>query len=86
MHRTQVQLTEAQVESLKGMAARRDASLAELIREAVDQYLRRERPIDPAARRRRLMALAGKHRSGRTDGGARHDEILAEEWHDWEKR
>ena len=39
MIRTQIQLSEDQVEKLKEVGAQRDVSLAEMIRQAVDQWI-----------------------------------------------
>jgi hypothetical protein len=46
MRRTQVYLTDDQVRRLKRAARRRDVSMAELIRRAVDALLRRDGSAD----------------------------------------
>jgi hypothetical protein len=50
--RTQIQLTEAQYAALKGQAEARGCSLAEAIRQAVDNWL--QRPATPS--RQELLA------------------------------
>ena len=76
MIRTQIQLTESQAEVLKNAAARRGVSMAELIRQSVDQFLVSE----PSQEDLRLRAaqVAGRFRSGKKDISIRHDEYLSE--------
>jgi hypothetical protein len=47
MRRTQVYLTDDQIQRLKKTARRRDVSMAELIRRAVEAFLRRDGSADP---------------------------------------
>jgi hypothetical protein len=47
MRRTQVYLTDEQIEALQRTAARRRLSMAELIRQALDAFLKREAAGDP---------------------------------------
>jgi Arc/MetJ-type ribon-helix-helix transcriptional regulator len=78
MMRLQVQLTDVQVERLRGLAASGRVSLSELVRQGIDRLV--ACPLEPSAeeRRRRALAAAGRHRSGRRDVSARHDAHLAE--------
>jgi hypothetical protein len=78
MVRAQVQLTERQVEVLKRRAHRDKVSFAELIRRAVDLFCLQERELPTEDRRRRALALMGRHGSGDSRGSADHDRILAE--------
>ena len=78
MIRTQIQLTEAQAQTLKAMAAARRTSVAALIRQGVDHLIRQSGNIDMAERRRRAIAAAGRFRSGQSDVSAAHDRHLAE--------
>ena len=78
MVRTQIQLTEEQMKSLKKLAGERHVSLAELIRQGVDAVLRSSGAITIEERRRRAIAAAGRFRSGRRDLSAKHDQHLAE--------
>ena len=77
MIRTQIQLTEEQASKLKRLAAARHVSMAEVIREAVDQLPERD---DRAERFARALAAAGTGRDveGKTDVAVRHDEYLAD--------
>ena len=78
MIRTQIQLTEQQVQNLKSLANARGVSMAELIREGVDSLLKAQQGIDLAERRRRAVAAAGMFQSDVSDLGANHDRYLAE--------
>ena len=78
MVRTQIQLTEAQAESLKKLAHRHGLSVAELVRRGVDQVLASGLSVD-ADRKKRKAAAAGRFRSGRKDASVRHDHYLAED-------
>ena len=78
MVRTQIQLTEEQARRLKAVAGARGVSMAELIRQSVDSFVRTTGGIDPAERRKRAMAIAGRFRSGVADLGRNHDRYLDE--------
>ena len=78
MVRTQIQLTEEQAARLKRAAARRGVSMAELIRQGLDALLAQGGPPPRDEIYRRARQAAGKHRSGKTDISARHDEYLTE--------
>lgn len=78
MVRTQIQLSEEQARALKDMAAKYDVSMAELIRQAVDDWLRSTETIDRDERKRRAIAAAGRFRSDVSDLSMAHDRYLAE--------
>jgi ABC-type taurine transport system substrate-binding protein len=78
MIRTQIQLTEEQAQALKTLAAARRTSVADLIRQSVDEWLRQTIGMDLAERRRRAIAAAGRFLSGQADISSRHDDYLAE--------
>ena len=78
MIRTQIQLTEAQAQTLKTMAAARRSSVAELIRQSVDHLIRQSGSIDVEERRRRAIAAAGRFHSGQSNVSTEHDRHLAE--------
>jgi Arc/MetJ-type ribon-helix-helix transcriptional regulator len=78
MVRTQIQLTEEQSVLLRGIARRRQASMAELVREGVDMVIQRETQPDREQRLAALRAIAGKYHSGLTDVGRNHDKYLEE--------
>jgi hypothetical protein len=73
-----VQLTNDQVRALKELAHRENTPVAELIRRAVDYWLRSASPISLDERRRRAIAAAQGFHSGITDVSERHDDYLAE--------
>ena len=78
MIRTQIQLSEQQAKALKKLAILRKVSVAELIRQAVDEQLRAVGPVDPEERKRRAIAAGGRFNSGLGDLAANHDQYLAE--------
>jgi predicted DNA-binding protein len=78
MIRTQIQLTEEQSEALKQLSAREGKSVAELVRQGIDQLLRSQRAVDSAELRRQALAVAGQFHSGDEDLAAEHDRQAAE--------
>jgi Ribbon-helix-helix domain len=80
MVRTQIQLTEEQYKRLKAMSHQQGISIAEIVRQSVDEYTKRRETdhVDPDERRRRAMAVAGRFNSGLSDISVNHDEYLAE--------
>ena len=78
MIRTQIQLTEEQSHALKSLAARRGVSVAELIRQSVDSFIRSSTGLNVHERRLRAIAAAGRFRSGQDDIAMNHDHYLAE--------
>ena len=78
MIRAQIQLTEDQARILKALAAKRKSSVAELIRQSVDNLIRETSEVDMAERRQRAIAAAGRFHSGRTDISTHHDDYLTE--------
>ena len=77
MIRTQIQLTEKQSEALRRLAAARGRSIADLVRQGVDLYLRTEGRRDREELIRRALKAAGRFSSGSSDGSAEHDRHLA---------
>jgi hypothetical protein len=78
MIRTQIQLTQEQLEVLRAKAVRLNLSVAELVRRAVDAYVAAEIAPSLEERRRRAREAAGRFGSGKTNIGRRHDDYLAE--------
>jgi Arc/MetJ-type ribon-helix-helix transcriptional regulator len=70
MVRTQVRLTNAQVEFLRRLSSATGQSISELVRKAVDH--------DLAERRERTLRVLGKFSSGLSDVSIRHDDYRAE--------
>jgi hypothetical protein len=80
MVRTQVQLTETQLEKLRKIAAESGQSIAELVRLGVELYLHSRQVPDRQAKRERAMRSIGKFNSGLSDVGRNHDLYLAEDF------
>ncbi|MBW2266769.1 MAG: ribbon-helix-helix domain-containing protein, partial [Deltaproteobacteria bacterium] len=59
MVRTQIQITEELSSLLKKIAAQRSISIAELIRQGIDFYLRIHDTVSLEERRKRAVAAAG---------------------------
>jgi hypothetical protein len=79
MIRTQVQLTETQNRLLEELRARRHVSKAELLRQAVDEFLARvAAEVGLDEQRAKALRVVGRYHSGRTDVSVRHDDHLAE--------
>ncbi len=79
MLRTQIQLTEQQVASLKARAAAEGISMAELIRRSIDLALTSSLLPEPSNQTQRAMAVAGRFCSGLGDLAENHDKYLAED-------
>ena len=78
MIRTQIQLTERQHELLKRMAREENASMAELIRRAVDLLEKRRTGRSAEEIRERAKAAIGRFHSGLSDLAEKHDEYFAD--------
>lgn len=79
MVRTQIQLTEEQYRQLKKRAAAEGVSMAELIRNGVERFLRIPGGLTDDELRAGARRLMGKFRSGESDIARRHDDYLAED-------
>ena len=78
MVRTQIQLTERQAKALKSLAKDRGVSMAEIIRQSIETYLKTTPRVDLAERKQRAIAIAGRFKSNVPDLGTNHDRYLAE--------
>ena len=78
MVRTQIQLTEEQARKVKRIAARRGVSMAEVIRDAVEEAIRSNRQGVREEKRTRALEILGKFRSGKRDVSEKHDTYLSE--------
>jgi len=76
MIRTQISLTEAQVRRLRREARRRHASVAAVIRDAIDRVVPDE-DARQSDRIDRLLAAAGSAASGTGSVARDHDAVLA---------
>jgi len=77
MRRTQVQLTDEQLQRLRELAERQGRTVAEVIRESVDTYIARAQRDDEELKAR-AIAIGGRFRSGVGDIAENHDEYLAQ--------
>ncbi|MDY7095073.1 MAG: ribbon-helix-helix protein, CopG family [Acidobacteriota bacterium] len=78
MIRTQIQLTEEQARELKRLAATEQRSMAEMIRQSVDAFLRTSAARGTSDRRHRALAAIGRFRSDVDDLAREHDRYLSE--------
>jgi predicted DNA-binding protein len=77
--RTQIQLTDEQLQGLKQLSAAQGRSLADLVRDGVDRVLRqRESSSRGDLMRRAATAAFGRFGSGQADLARRHDDHFAE--------
>ena len=76
--RTQISLTEAQMDLLRREARRRNTSIAAIIRDAVDATVS-DGDFDRITEQRRAFGLAGVFSSGQSDTSEHHDKVLGEE-------
>ena len=77
MIRTQIQLTDQQMEALRRRSQRENVSVAELVRRAIDAFARAEPPGRREVRDQAMRA-AGRFASGVRDTSNHHDEALAD--------
>ncbi len=78
MVRTQIQLTEIQIESLRELSAATGRSIADLTREAVTAYLQRRGVKSREMLIEQAIGAAGQFASGTVDVSANHDSYLSE--------
>ena len=78
MIRTQIQLTETQMRTLKSLSIIRGVSMAELIRNSIDEFVQKLGVVDDAEQRRRAVQASGRYNSGRSDIASNHDDYLEE--------
>lgn len=78
MVRTQIQLTEKQSDLLKKMAMTQTLSIAEIIRQAVDNYIKSNIVINTEERIKKVLELSEKYNDseGKRDVSKKHDDYL----------
>lgn len=76
--RTQIQLDEKQYQALKQRALQEGVSVSELIRRATDYLILEEKRELSPFRRRKIIEILGKYRSGQSDISEKHDQYFAE--------
>jgi hypothetical protein len=78
MVRTQVQLTEEQMQALRELSASTGRSIADLVRQGLELYLGARHQPTRDERIQRALQVAGRFASGRHDIGKEHDRHLAD--------
>lgn len=78
MVRTQVQLTERQLDALRQLAGESGKSIAELVRLGVELYLASQHRLGRKEQVERARKIAGQFSSGVGDVGTHHDRHLSE--------
>jgi Arc/MetJ-type ribon-helix-helix transcriptional regulator len=78
MVRTQVQVTQEQLEKLRSKARTCDVSVSELVRRCVDRFLDDTPAEARRARWNQALAAVGRFRSKDRDVSANHDKYLAD--------
>jgi Arc/MetJ-type ribon-helix-helix transcriptional regulator len=84
MIRTQIQLTEEQSRRIKSVARQENISMAQAIRDAIDDWLERRSELTEAERWERSLGVVGRYRSGLSDLAEDHDRYLAEAYEDYQ--
>lgn len=80
MVRTQIQMKEEQIKKLKRLASAEHRSVAELIRQAVDNFITVKGGMDIKERQKRAVAAAGRFHSRLSDLSEAHDKYLAKDY------
>ena len=75
---TQIQLTDEQYRALRELARDSSVSMAEIIRESVELYLRQNNFQSMEEKRRRALEVGGQFGSGLGDLAEQHDRYLDE--------
>ncbi len=78
MVRTQIQLSTKQLEALRRLSAATGRSIADLVRQGVDEVLAETRAVAPEDRAQRAKRVAGLFASGSADTSTDHDRYLSE--------
>lgn len=78
MIRTQVQLSPEQLEALRRLSAATGRSIADLVRQGVDEVLAAARRPGPEDRLERAKRVVGQFSSGAVEVSTHHDRYLAE--------
>jgi len=78
MVRTQIQLTAEQAVRVKKVAKESHISMAQVIRQGIDAFLRSAANTKAEDRLDRALRAAGRYRSGKRNGSSRHDLHLAQ--------
>jgi len=78
MIRTQIQLTSQQMNSLKSLSLEQHKSVAELIRQAINNWFLKNQAIDREKLKKRALTVVGRYQSSYDDISVNHDKHLGE--------
>jgi hypothetical protein len=78
MIRAQIQFTEMQLAALRQLSVKTGRSIADLTRDAVDQFLSQHQGETHSLAIERALSVIGAFSSGSRDGSSAHDEHLGE--------
>jgi len=86
MIRTQISLTEEQMNLLKSLSAEKGESIAEIIRQAIDEMVHSKSYITHEQRRQRALEAAGRFTSKdeAVNVSGNHDDYLDEAYSPWQ--
>jgi hypothetical protein len=86
MIRTQISLTEEQMNLLKALSAEKGESIAEIIRQAIDEMVYSKSFITREQRRRRALQASGRFISNdnAVNVSGDHDDFLDEAYSPWQ--
>jgi hypothetical protein len=79
MIQTQIELTEEEAQELQNLAAARQLSVSDLIRQSIKPLFQSTAATDIMEKRKRAMTIAGRFHSGLSDLSTEHDKYLAED-------
>jgi hypothetical protein len=78
MVRAQIQFTGEQLEALRARAAQLNVSVSEVVRRAVEAWVKPGLAPSSDELRRRALEAAGRFASGETDVARKHDHYLSD--------
>lgn len=78
MANAKLDVDERQLQALESLASARNLPVEEVLRQAIENYLRLNAGKNPESVRKRAISAAGKFRSGRKDISRKHGDCLAE--------
>lgn len=77
MANAKLDVDEGQLRALQLLASARNLPVEEVLRQAIENYLRLNAGENPESVRRKAISAANKFRSGRKDISRKHDDYLA---------
>lgn len=79
MKRTQILISEEQHKLLKGIASKKNISMAEAVRECITYYEKNKPVISDKKKHKKLLSMAGKYDSGLGDLAKNHDKYIEQD-------